>query len=47
MEELNMAIHYNQKFKEDAVVYYNDHNDLGLSGCAKQPLSLFKFSRFF
>ena len=35
MEGLNMAIHYNQKFKEDAVVYYNDHNDLGLSGCAK------------
>ena len=35
MEGLNMAIHYNQKFKEDAVVYYNDHNDLGLSGWAK------------
>lgn len=30
-----MAIHYTQEFKEDAVVYYNDHKDLGLNGCAK------------
>jgi len=30
-----MAIHYNQKFKEDALAYYNDNNDLGLSRCAK------------
>ncbi|WP_338632978.1 hypothetical protein SOV_35190 [Sporomusa ovata DSM 2662] len=30
-----MAIHYTQKFKEDAVVYYNDHKDLGVNGCAK------------
>ena len=35
MEGLNMAIHYTQKFKEDAVAYYNDHKDLGLNGCAK------------
>jgi len=30
-----MGVHYTQKFKEDAVIYYNDHNDLGLNGCAK------------
>lgn len=35
MKGLNIAIHYTQKFKEDAVVYYNDHKDLGSNGCAK------------
>jgi len=30
-----MAIHYTQNLKENAVVYYNDHKDLGMNGCAK------------
>lgn len=30
-----MSVQYTQKFKEDAVVYYNEHMELGLTGCAK------------
>lgn len=30
-----MAKQYDQKFKEEAVLYYLDHKDLGLRGCAE------------
>jgi transposase len=29
-----MAKQHDQKFKEDAVAYYNTHKDLGFKGCA-------------
>jgi transposase len=29
-----MAKQHDQKFKEDAVTYYNTHKDLGVKGCA-------------
>ncbi|WKY47297.1 helix-turn-helix domain-containing protein [Eubacteriaceae bacterium ES3] len=29
-----MAKHFDKQFKFDAVQYYQDHNDLGLQGCA-------------
>jgi transposase len=29
-----MKKQHDQKFKEDAVAYYNTHKDLGVKGCA-------------
>lgn len=34
MEELDMSKQYTKEFKEDAVRYYSDHKDLGISDCA-------------
>lgn len=30
-----MATQYSKEFKEDAIKYYNDHQDLGIIACAK------------
>ena len=35
MEEWNMAKQYTKEFKEDAVKYFYDHKDLGVTKCAK------------
>lgn len=34
MEELLMATQHSEEFKNNAVSYYRDHADLGISGCA-------------
>lgn len=31
-----MKKQHDQEFKENAVKYYNEHQDLGLEGCAKK-----------
>ena len=35
MEGWNMSRQFTKEFKEDAVRYYTDHNDLGLAVSAK------------
>jgi len=35
MEGFNMSRQFTKEFKEDAVRYYLDHKDLGLTACAK------------
>jgi transposase len=35
MEDFIMSRQFTKEFKEDAVRYYEDHNDLGLTVCAK------------
>ena len=35
LEGLNMSKQYTKEFKDDAVRYYSDHKDIGMSICAK------------
>ena len=35
MEDFIMSRQFTKEFKEDAVRYYEEHNDLGLTVCAK------------
>ena len=34
-----MAKQHDKQFKLDAVQYYQDHKDLGVRGCAENPVS--------
>lgn len=35
MEELIMSTQYTEEFKKDAVTYWKEHHELGISKCAK------------
>ena len=35
MEEITMSKQYTEEFKKDAVRYWNEHRDIGISACAK------------
>ena len=35
MEKITMSKQYTEEFKKDAVRYWNEHRDIGISACAK------------